>query len=151
MVMFNPLKRNDDLLDEYRENNPVCELYRGLQGRNWTRTVSQWRGLGFTGPDSCIVEIHHIFPGIHRWDLLPNIISVCRPAHDYVTDKPYSQNGNVLALWVKSEKGELEDEHIEQMTACFGMNPMALMERWKLTEQWAIDTRDKLLERFLNR
>jgi hypothetical protein len=147
----NPPKRNKDLTDAYRLENSYCELYHHLEGRQWDRTKHEWKRLGFYNPDDMVVEIHHIFPGIHRWDVLPNIISVCRPAHDYCTSKTYGANGNVLALWVKSEKGELEDSHIEQMTACFGRCPMSIMEQWKLTEQWAIDLRDKLLERFLNR
>jgi hypothetical protein len=139
-----PQKRNKDLTDAYLQENSYCELHEHLQGRQWDRTRREW---GNKPIDDMRVEPHHIFRGIHRWDILPNVIAVCRPTHDYLTDKPYSMNGNVLAMWVKQEKGELD---VDLMRECFGQCPMAMMERWVLTEQWAKDLRERVLERWLN-
>lgn len=142
--MTTPKKRDSELIAAYLLENSYCELHEHMQGPAWDRTRKQW---GNKRIDDMQVEPHHIFRGIHRWDIEPNVIAVCRPVHDYLTDKRYSMNANVLAVWCKIEKGEWD---VELMKKCFGgMCPMAAMERWTLTEKWAIELRNELLERWL--
>jgi hypothetical protein len=62
---------------------------------------------GFNGP-----QIHHIIGGHSRFNLLCNVITVCRAAHDWCHEDPIA--GKITCWRVKLEKGEFEPELIER-------------------------------------
>lgn len=91
-----PLRR------DYRENNPWCELSPLLK-------------LGRHVP---MAHIHHICGGrLGRWDLLTNLLSVSAEAHDWA--EKHKTDGRILALYVKMQKGELDQQEFHKVTGLY--------------------------------
>lgn len=143
--MHKRLKRNKDITDAYRMNNPLCELFDVLEGRRWDAIRSAWNQFHRRKMhrEDYNVEIHHIWGGPHRWDIEPNILSVSRPAHDYC--HKYPDHGRIIAIWVKCDKGELDRD---LMRECMGFDSIGIMETFEVTEEWIDELRLDLYERF---
>lgn len=141
-----PRKRDKALTDTYRMENPLCELWDVLEGENWRRILHAYtRGLPAIREDFEVV-VHHIWGGPHRWDILPNIIAVSQPAHDFC--HKYPDLGRVACMWAKADKGEFSREGRTLMRECMGFDAVGIMESFCVTEEWVEDMRLDLNERF---
>jgi hypothetical protein len=136
-------KRDKDITDAYRLNNPLCELFDVLEGRKWDSILASYKKGRRVCREDFLVEVHHIWGGPHRWDIDSNIISVSRPAHDYCHKFP--DHGRIACLWVKADKGELDRD---LMRECMGFDTIGILESFEVTEEWVENLRLGLYERF---
>jgi hypothetical protein len=83
-------KRNQRLIDEYREDVGTCEL-------------SDWLGCCRR---SVVNDVHHILGGAYRIDAIPNIILICRGAHVWVQETQIVA-GRIACLEMKRRTGQL--------------------------------------------
>lgn len=122
-------KKNRTLKQSYRLENPQCEIHEHLEGELWdsiridlgNRRVEDWQP-----------EIHHIWGGhAHRWDIVPNLIALSKPAHAYCHLMP--QHGRIVCLWVKLWKGELDRELWRE---CMGFDPIGILDHFDAKEEW---------------
>lgn len=98
--------KNLELRETYRQDNPDCELHSIFK-------------CGCDGHD-----VHHLMAGSgRRYDLITNLIHICREAHEYCHANP--QDGRILCLWVKHQKGEID---LEEFKRCSGF----YLEGWLL-------------------
>lgn len=91
---------NIPLRNQYRLENPYCELHRWM-----TRNMPTHLRL-----DDRSAELHHIEPGCRtRPDLWSNMIVLSRPIHVWAQSE---SEGKLLCLWWKKQKLELSlEEH----------------------------------------
>lgn len=143
-----PQKRNKDLTDAYRLENPYCELFDVLEGRRWDAIRKSWDKFHSRKMhrEDYGVEVHHIWGGPHRWDIEPNLVSVSRPAHDYC--HKYPDHGRIICLWMKADKGEFSMECRELMRECMGFDSIGILYTFEVTEEWIEELRMDLYERF---
>ena len=136
-----PPKHNESLVRAYvfEESLSGCELYNHLEGDSWDKQLKAW---GYPSHESLDVEPHHIFGGGNRWDIVPNIIAISRPVHDWGHRKnPHALR--VAAIWAKLRKGEFDRD---LMRACLGFDPIGKIETYDLQEDWLLDLRMDVLE-----
>lgn len=145
--MTRPKKYNPALKAVYKQEYPWCELLGYLQGEVWEKILKEW--LVFFGvkypEDMPQLELHHIFQGKDRWDLWGNMIHLSPAAHAYA--HKYPQEQKVACMYAKSIKGDLNKKTLKEMRDIFLFCPIGKMESWTLTEKWAIDMRNELIER----
>mgnify|MGYP002625875038 CR=1 FL=1 len=118
---MSPRYRDKALVEKYRKSNPRCEL----------RNILNVRGFGYwLDHDWRPIDIHHIASGVgRRVDSTSNIISLCRPCHEWVQHR---HDGLVLCLYIKKRKGELswrELSSIRGRDLC-GVVEIAPVEDW---------------------
>jgi len=98
----NSRKHEDKVLrEQYRADNPLCELYR------FDNIPAKRDGA----------EINHIFSVRKRFDLLSNLIHLSVEAHRWFHEYPI--DGRVMSLFVKLEKGELNNEEIKTASGMY--------------------------------
>ena len=105
-VSKTPGKHRDlNLQDQYREQWDYCEVSPWLR-RNWPAMYFRDEQL----------DLHHIVPGCGgRWDVWTNMIRVNHSFHLWVDRDGF--NTNVIALYVKLRKNELE---LDEYRKCAG-------------------------------
>lgn len=134
-------KRNPSLVKDYmlEEQLSGCELYHHCDGEDWDKVRAFH---GHRNPDCLALEPHHLFGGCHRWDIVTNIVAVCRPVHDWCHRN--RQCATILAIWVKLEKGEFDRDLLRE---CMGKDPLGEIEYYTVP-QWAEEIRMGIFEKF---
>ncbi len=94
--------------ERYRDETMTCELARHINCCHETAEC----------------EMHHILGGPHRSDILPNLLLICRKAHEWCHHKPIE--GRILCWWAKHVKGEFA---VEVIRAAWGQCPIAWIEQ----------------------
>lgn len=135
------LKRNPELRRVYmmEQEHTGCELFHHLDGDGWDQ-IRNAHGNPKWGRLS--LQCHHIYGGPRRWDVIPNIIAVSQPAHDYCHKFP--NNGRIACLWVKCRKGEFDRELMR--TVC-GFDVIGRIDSYVITEEWVWQMRLDILEK----
>lgn len=147
MANSNPW-RDEALQDLYRQDNPTCELIRHMEGDSWWKlmrdnhwTVRQWEDAG--------ADLHHIWSDGQRYDVWENFVCVCRPVHKWIHD--HQSMGRVVAVHHKLSKGEFD---VDRMRDVMDRCPIGAIEvsknQGKITEGWALDLYDDLMEMVSN-
>jgi hypothetical protein len=96
-------KEQPELVDDYRQRNPECELRIRMKRLGWRSEL--WKGWPVDAAD-----VHHICHAGGRWDRWSNLISLSRPAHEWChANGPL---GKVLCLLHKALKRELNHDEM---------------------------------------
>lgn len=133
-------KRNRQLQRDYvfTETPGGCELFHHLEGETWDKILASY---GYPNPESLALEPHHIFGGPHRWDIVTNLLAVCRPVHDWCHRE--RQSATILGIWVKQSKDEFDRELVRE---CMGFDPIGVIEYYDV-EPWVDEVRMVIFER----
>ena len=99
--------KNIDLRRDYASQFPRCEL---------CPTINKLVGFRCNGERG--VEAHHVVGGTGgRWDVVPNLIMVCRPVHDWGHKHP--REFRIACLAVKLAKNEFDRDVMKQVSGVF--------------------------------
>lgn len=125
-----------DTRAEYRDRNPTCELIRLF----WPRAHLQGfvPGSGWIDYD-LPGEVNHIWSNGQRPDVVPNLITVCRPVHDWFHS--HLPQGRMLCLLAKLRKGEFD---VSVIHAVSGKWPIGWVDTLQFTG-WMEQRRQEFL------
>ena len=93
---------NLELREQYREDNPDCELTRFLAGTKWNKIKLAYSCSWDSGH-----QCHHIWRGAigARVDVIENLIMTCVAAHRFCHMGP---EGTIACWYAKNLKGEFD-------------------------------------------
>jgi len=113
----------------YREDNPLCELGAALRGTVWCQIGG---------------EVHHVVGNFgQRCDLMSNLISACRPCHDWCHEN--DRDARLICAAIKIKKDELD---VEEWKTASGKVLAGYAENATPTHPAAVAAREFLLEWF---
>lgn len=108
------MNHEDKLLrEQYRRDWPTCELCPVIK-----------RLVGFRCDGQNGVQVHHIWGGGSRWDVVPNLICVCNASHPGWVHQ-YVRESRIACLAAKVRKGEWDEAVLME---CSGQFPSGWLE-----------------------
>jgi hypothetical protein len=103
---------------KYKREHPWCELAQLFpRDGNMARLPTFTGGTWISANHSTATDAHHLAScvlGTPRWDIPTNLISACRPAHEWA--ERYAADGLALCLFVKLKSGDLNVAELSRIT-----------------------------------
>lgn len=114
-----------ELRRAYKAQNDKCELAPILVGARIESFDKIWKAWNEPKPADTPLDPNHIFSMGSRPDVWSNLISVCRPVHDWF--HKHLVEGRIACLYVKAV---LKDEvDLAELDAVFGQSVLAWLSR----------------------
>lgn len=97
---------------EYLAAQTGCELIHLFPGRPEVAEIPDGKAISYMVRNLMPAsDPHHLCGGANgsrRWDVLTNLVGVCRPVHEWV--ERYRPEGMVLCIKAKMKKGEYDED-----------------------------------------